>query len=93
MVSEFENATEEAGGEIRTGRKYRRQPLCEVIGERWSLLVLRELFYGVHRFDRIVERTGAPRNILSTRLRHLEDEGVLDAPALPGGAGRVTNTT
>ena len=42
----------------------------EVVGERWSLLVLRELFYGVHRFDRIVERTGAPRNILSTRLRH-----------------------
>ena len=31
----------------------------EVIGERWSLLVLRELFYGAHRFDRIVERTGA----------------------------------
>ena len=50
----------------------------EVIGERWSLLVLRELFYGVHRFDRIVERTGAPRNILSTRLRHLEAEGVLE---------------
>ena len=50
----------------------------EVIGERWSLLALRELFYSVHRFDRIVERTGAPRNILSTRLRHLEDEGVLE---------------
>jgi DNA-binding HxlR family transcriptional regulator len=50
----------------------------EVIGERWSLLALRELFYGVHRFDRIVERTGAPRNILSARLRHLEAEGVLE---------------
>ena len=59
----------------------------DVIGERWSLLVLRELFYGVHRFDRIVERTGAPRNILTTRLRHLEAGGVIerrryqDAPA------------
>ena len=59
----------------------------DVVGERWSLLVLRELFYGVHRFDRIVRRTGAPRNILTTRLRHLEAAGVIerrryqDAPA------------
>ena len=49
-----------------------------MVGERWSLLVLRELFYGVHRFDRIAERTGAPRNILSTRLRHLEEAGVIE---------------
>jgi DNA-binding HxlR family transcriptional regulator len=50
----------------------------DVVGERWSLLILRELFYGVHRFDRIVERTGAPRNILTTRLRHLEAGGVIE---------------
>jgi DNA-binding HxlR family transcriptional regulator len=49
-----------------------------VVGERWSLLVLRELFYGVRRFDGIARATGAPRNILTARLRHLESEGVIE---------------
>ncbi|KAA2251235.1 helix-turn-helix transcriptional regulator [Solihabitans fulvus] len=49
----------------------------DVLGERWSLLVLRELFYGVHRFDGIVRATGAPRNILTNRLRGLEEAGVV----------------
>ncbi len=48
-----------------------------VIGERWSLLAVREVFYGVHRFDGIVRNTGAPRDILATRLRTLVDGGVL----------------
>jgi DNA-binding HxlR family transcriptional regulator len=50
----------------------------QVVGERWSLLVLRELFYGVRRFDAIARATGAPRNILTARLRHLEAEGVIE---------------
>ena len=37
----------------------------EVLGERWSLLVLRELAFGVHRFDRIQAFTGAPRDVLT----------------------------
>lgn len=48
-----------------------------VIGEKWSLLALREVFYGVHRFDGIVRNTGAPRDVLATRLRTLVDGGVL----------------
>ena len=42
-----------------------------VIGEKWSLLVIRELAFGVHRFDAIAANTGAPRDIQdrkSTRL-------------------------
>ena len=50
----------------------------EVIGERWSLLVVRELALGVHRFDRIARNTGAPRDILTARLRRLETAGVLE---------------
>ncbi|HMJ34463.1 MAG TPA: helix-turn-helix domain-containing protein [Baekduia sp.] len=50
----------------------------ELIGERWSLLVVRELFWGNHRFSEIARRTGAPRDILSTRLRRLVDAGVLE---------------
>jgi DNA-binding HxlR family transcriptional regulator len=48
-----------------------------VLGEKWSLLVVRELSLGVHRFDAIQRNTGAPRDILSSRLRRLESEGVV----------------
>jgi DNA-binding HxlR family transcriptional regulator len=48
-----------------------------VIGEKWSLLALREVLYGVRRFDGIVRNTGAPRDVLATRLRTLVDGGVL----------------
>ena len=40
-----------------------------VIGEKWSLLVIRELFLGVRRFNDIAVNTGAPRDILTARLR------------------------
>jgi DNA-binding HxlR family transcriptional regulator len=50
----------------------------ELVGERWSLLIIRELFYGVRRFDGIVRATGAPRNILTNRLRWLEDAGIVE---------------
>ena len=49
-----------------------------VIGEKWSLLVVRELCWGVHRFDEIARNTGAPRDILTSRLRRLEAAGVLE---------------
>ncbi|MDQ1632763.1 MAG: hypothetical protein QOJ32_241 [Frankiaceae bacterium] len=49
----------------------------QVVGEKWALLVLREVFLGNRRFDRIAENTGAPRDILTTRLRSLENAGVL----------------
>ena len=49
-----------------------------VIGEKYSLLVLREIFYGVRRFDAITRNTGAPRDVLAARLRHLVEAGVLE---------------
>ncbi|WNG41115.1 helix-turn-helix transcriptional regulator [Archangium violaceum] len=49
----------------------------ELVGEKWSLLVLREVFYGVRRFEGIAQNTGAPRDVLTTRLRKLSDAGVL----------------
>lgn len=48
------------------------------LGEKWSFLVVRELALGVHRFDQIQRYTGAPRDILTARLRRLEAEGVLE---------------
>ena len=49
-----------------------------LIGEKWSLLVIRELAFRVHRFDAIARNTGAPRDILTNRLRRLEAAGVLE---------------
>jgi DNA-binding HxlR family transcriptional regulator len=49
----------------------------ELVGEKWSLLVLREVFSGVRRFDDLRRRTGAPRQVLSARLTTLVDAGVL----------------
>ncbi len=49
----------------------------EVVGEWWSMLVLRDAFLGVTRFDDIQERLGISRNILNQRLNRLVDAGVL----------------
>ncbi|GAA5003580.1 winged helix-turn-helix transcriptional regulator [Streptomyces hyderabadensis] len=49
-----------------------------LVGEKYSLLVLREVCLGNGRFDQLVRNTGAPRDILTTRLRRLVDAGILD---------------
>ncbi len=49
----------------------------EVVGDRWALHVIREIGTGVSRFDGIRRRTGAPREMLSSRLRKLERTGVI----------------
>ncbi|GJF31457.1 HxlR family transcriptional regulator [Kitasatospora sp. NE20-6] len=53
----------------------------QVLGEKWALLAVRELFYGNHRFDRIARNTGAPRDRLTARLRALEEAGVVERRA------------
>ncbi|MCK9249705.1 MAG: helix-turn-helix transcriptional regulator [Solirubrobacteraceae bacterium] len=50
----------------------------EIVGERWSLLVLREVLLGVRRFADIQRHTGAPRAVLTQRLRRLVDAGILE---------------
>ena len=50
----------------------------DILGERWSLLALREMAYGVHRFARIAGFTGASRDILADRLRKLEEAGLVE---------------
>jgi DNA-binding HxlR family transcriptional regulator len=49
----------------------------DIVGEKWTFLVLREAFNGVKRFDDIRRRISAPRQILSDRLARLVDEGLL----------------
>lgn len=49
-----------------------------LVGDRWALLVVRELLLGNHRFDELARNTGAPRDRLAARLRDLENAGVLE---------------
>jgi DNA-binding HxlR family transcriptional regulator len=50
----------------------------ELVGDKWSLLVIREIGLGVPRFEGIRTQTGAPRQILTARLRKLETVGVIE---------------
>lgn len=49
----------------------------EVVGERWSLLIVRDVMLGIRRFDDLAASLGITRSVLSTRLDHLVAEGVL----------------
>ncbi len=49
----------------------------EVVGERWTMLIIRDLFYGLRRFDELQRDLGVARNILSRRLADLVDHGVV----------------
>src|SRR3954463_4408038 len=65
------------------GREYDTQ-VCsiaaalEVVGERWSLLVVRDAFLGVRRFDDFQRSLGVARNVLQSRLERLVEAGVLE---------------
>jgi DNA-binding HxlR family transcriptional regulator len=64
------------------GRTYEGQncsvaKTLELVGERWTMLVLREAFMGRRRFDEMAEGLGIARNVLTARLARLVDEGVL----------------
>jgi DNA-binding HxlR family transcriptional regulator len=61
-----------------------RPPVCsiaramEILGERWTFLILREAFYGVRRFSEMQRNLGIARNILSTRLQTLVGAGIFE---------------
>jgi DNA-binding HxlR family transcriptional regulator len=50
----------------------------EVVGERWSLLIVRDIFLGLRRFDEMQSDLGIARNVLNTRLTRLLEQGVLE---------------
>ena len=64
----------------------------DVIGERWTLLILRDAFFGIRRFDDFQRDLGIARNILSTRLRRLVEEGVLERRTGDGGRAEYVLT-
>jgi DNA-binding HxlR family transcriptional regulator len=50
----------------------------EVVGERWTLLIIRDAFLGLRRFEQFQENLGIARNVLTDRLNRLVDEGILE---------------
>ena len=60
----------------------------EIVGERWSLLVVRELSLGAHRFTDIVAGTGAPRDRITARLKALLEAGVIERRQYQSGPDR-----
>ncbi|MET8638143.1 winged helix-turn-helix transcriptional regulator [Streptomyces sp. NPDC004096] len=73
---------------MSTGRQWSgpgdEEPACsierslQILGERWSFLVLREIFAGRHKFAEIRASLGIASNLLSARLKLLVETGVLD---------------
>ena len=57
----------------------------EVVGERWTLLILRDLFFGVHRFTDLLGHLDIPRAVLSARLAALVEQGVVERRTDPAG--------
>ncbi|MBE3001545.1 helix-turn-helix transcriptional regulator [Nocardiopsis sp. HNM0947] len=70
------------------GRPCPAAAALQVVGEKWSLLVVRELLFGVVRFTDIARNTGAPRDRLTARLRTLEQAGVVERRRAEGDEHR-----
>jgi len=64
-----------------------------VVGDRWSILILREAFYGVKRFDEFEHYIGIAPNILSNRLKKLVGAGVMTRLPLVEHAGRYASAS
>jgi DNA-binding HxlR family transcriptional regulator len=60
----------------------------DVVGDRWSILLLREAYYGTRRFDEFQYYLGVASNILSTRLKKFVDLGIMTRVPLPEHGGR-----
>ena len=62
--------------------------VTDVVGDRWSILLLREAYYGTRRFDEFQYYLGVAPNILSTRLKKFVDLGMMTRVPLPQLGGR-----
>jgi DNA-binding HxlR family transcriptional regulator len=75
------------------GKDYERQDCSiarslEVIGERWTMLIVRDALYGVRRFNDFQAHLDIPKAVLSDRLSGLVEEGLMERRADPQHAGR-----
>jgi DNA-binding HxlR family transcriptional regulator len=77
------DATKCAKITVVLGKEYEGQ-ICsiarslELVGERWTLLVVREIFHGRRKFSEMQRSLGVARNVLTARLQRMVDEGILE---------------
>ncbi|MFI5539854.1 winged helix-turn-helix transcriptional regulator [Nocardia sp. NPDC051900] len=65
----------------------------DLVGDRWSLLIVREAMDGAAAFTEFQQRLGIARNILADRLRRLVDHGILTSRPNPGGKRHIYELT
>lgn len=65
----------------------------DLVGDRWSLLIVRDAMDGARAFTDFQQRTGIARNILADRLRRLVERGVLDRRTAESGKRQVYSLT
>ena len=75
------------------GKDYERQDCSlaralETLGERWTLLIVRDAFYGVRRFSDFQVHLDVPKAVLSDRLTGLVEDGILERRSDPAHGGR-----
>ncbi|HSI85692.1 MAG: winged helix-turn-helix transcriptional regulator, partial [Candidatus Methylacidiphilales bacterium] len=88
-------------GEEKTPRRAQRRSRCpvacalDIIGDRWTLLIIRDLVRGCTRFREFMESPeGIPSNILTERLQRLTQHGIIETvPVRPGAARLSYNLT
>ncbi|MEB3370410.1 winged helix-turn-helix transcriptional regulator [Saccharopolyspora mangrovi] len=61
----------------------------DLVGDRWSLLIVRDAMDGARAFTEFQHRTGIARNILADRLRRLVERGLLDRQVAPSGRRQI----
>jgi DNA-binding HxlR family transcriptional regulator len=81
---------------VRTRNYNQNCPIArglDVLGERWTLLILRELVGGPRRYgDLRAQLPGIATNLLAERLKELQDDGLVDRADLPAPIGRTVYT-
>ncbi len=93
VAHEFDDRSQPLSWWRMLGKDYERQDCSiaralEVIGERWTLLIVRDAFYGVQRFNDFQAHLDIPKAVLSDRLGGLVKDGVLERRPDPSHAGR-----
>ena len=72
-------------GSDYTGQSCSLARTLEIVGERWTLLILRDLFFGVRRFSDLQRHLDIPRAVLSARIASLVERGLVERrPYAPG---------
>ena len=61
---------------------------AEAVGDKWSMMIIRDAFYGVKTFSAFVENIGIAKNILTQRLEHLQQHGILQKRQIGLGSSR-----